>query len=1150
MKSALRKKRYLLPAAFILFFLLLVLAPFIISTSPVLGLVTSVINSRVPGTLTVQSWLVGWQQGILCQNIEYLYPERGVRVSASRLTTTRGLLELIMAPRNLGTMILESPVLVIDRAAQPGPVTETGREAEQVKANDTRPVWDRLAAELQVRNGTVKMMASKTGDEVGIRDISLNSRLEGGIIDLSLEFKALTGPGNVRAEGKINLPGRSRGWLDTMITELELVVKGYQLEDLLSAAAASSSSIPAGQGELEAGLGIKMVGIKALEVSGDVLLRELKLRGGFLGEDAPSFRQLGLKIDGGDWSGRGWQCKGFEFTADTGYFQGQGHRLDQGTVLVGKGSINLPVLFEQFPHLLHVQQEVLLESGTFDFGLEFTRNSELTDLELASEVKNIGGYNRGRSFAWDAPVTALFKGGEEKGAFLVKALRIEAPFFQADGRGDPHSFVLDVSADLQEGFREAARLFQLEWNGGGRLEMTLKGGNQGIDNARIGFEADLNISDFSLNRSDQLYIPRQDLSLVGSGLAPLALLHGRPGKLDLQLALSSWLGDVFLTLDGEKRQDKPFRGYYSTDSNFNLDSATKLLQACGKIAGDLSVNGEMLLQAAGYMDRDKLEFREFEAGILGLTIDNGSGTIIEEKKMRLAARPAIKADAPFLTLHELIVAETREEFFTTGAGVNLLDFSGRRLFLHHLTLTSRTADMRIDKLLVPDWRRPLEGLAAGAQGRIDLQLLTRWLQGAEKLSADTLLGGRLTFDLAAGGGGEKRRWSTAVQVDDFSLRRLGKEMTAGPNIAFAADIQGDLPGGSFVIDKLQVDSGLLTIAATGRTEESALREVQLQGTIQPDLAQIAVLLREGFNLDIDMSGSQEEAFFLQLPLTRDYDQLKGRARVESRLSADRLIFRGIDLHTLTLPFGYQQGKLHFEATGALNGGELFLVADSDLTLDPALIKIPEKTRVLIDVGLERPLIENLLASIHPLFGVMAEPSGHFDLRFDSFVWQIGEGEKDKGAFVGVFDLQGVSLESTGVLREILDVVGLGREPLSLADNELYCIGSKGRISCSPVRIAVAGSEIVISGSVLDNKLDYLVEVPITAKSIAGQDASLPEGLRIKVPVTGTLKEPVINRPMIENSLQDLLRLAGGNTASERKNVESLPDAGQTAPGLE
>ena len=237
--------------------------------------------------------------------------------------------------------------------------------------------------------------------------------------------------------------------------------------------------MPTGEGTLNADFRLQAVGLEGLQVSGAADFRELKLRGGFLGEDSPSFQRIRLKVDGGQWSAKSWSVKQFDLVSDTGEVHGSGQYSYEETKFAGRGRIDLPVLFDQFPHRLKLREAAFIEQGDLDFDLDLLRSTQKTSIELRAGADNLGGLYEGQPFSWTTPVAVLLDVETIDRDARINGLRLEAPFLHAEGRGDLNSFSVDATADLDQAFTDIGRLFQVE------VERFGQGGN---DHERRGFQ--------------------------------------------------------------------------------------------------------------------------------------------------------------------------------------------------------------------------------------------------------------------------------------------------------------------------------------------------------------------------------------------------------------------------------------------------------------------------------------------------------------------------------------------------------------------------------------------------------------------------------------------------------------------------------------
>jgi hypothetical protein len=188
----------------------------------------------------------------------------------------------------------------------------------------------------------------------------------------------------------------------------------------------------------------------------------------------------------------------------------------------------------------------------------------------------------------------------------------------------------------------------------------------------------------------------------------------------------------------------------------------------------------------------------------------------------------------------------------------------------------------------------------------------------------------------------------------------------------------------------------------------------------------------------------------------------------------------------------------------------------------------------------------VLKRINPVFGLLARPAGTISARMDRFSWPLAANGAAQADFSTVFNVSKIKLTSNGVLREILDIAGLGDEPLTLEQNEITCNAAKGRISCTPLKILVAESEMTMGGSVgFDGSLDYLLEVPVTSKLVGKEGYRVLKGTTLKVPIHGNSGQAIFDPDALSQAISDLLAQAAGKATG--KVIEEQVD--KILPGL-
>ena len=97
--------------------------PFLLSSNWVKNSIVSKVNSSSSAELALGDCEIGWSEGLKCTEVSY--HDEGYQVDAARLTGTQGLFSLLMAPKNLGTITVDNPVVVITQ-----PQAKSGTEGE------------------------------------------------------------------------------------------------------------------------------------------------------------------------------------------------------------------------------------------------------------------------------------------------------------------------------------------------------------------------------------------------------------------------------------------------------------------------------------------------------------------------------------------------------------------------------------------------------------------------------------------------------------------------------------------------------------------------------------------------------------------------------------------------------------------------------------------------------------------------------------------------------------------------------------------------------------------------------------------------------------------------------------------------------------
>ena len=1150
------KKRNLFITGVVLLVIVLVgLLPVILSSGGVQDLLVSRVNTQIQGALAVGGCSIGWQQGLQCNRLVYDNKKHGVHVSIPRLSSSQGLLALIVTPMNLGTVTVDDPVLVLPGsppAVKQSPVTvknntpQVSSPAATEKsspAKESAPLWDRVIVNLLVNNGIVKLAFGKEPAEIFFRNGTLDAGLASGSVHFALDLGSEDGEGTATASGFINLPTRKGALLDTLVTEINLNIMDVQVEHFI-ASIPDRENLPRARAELSSELLIKATGINTIQVSGTNMLQNVELEGGFLGEDQPRFKQVNLDLDVKRDGESSWQFPEMLLSSDLGTLALAGSYGGQSFMVKGKGEVELPILFGRLPHLFKVQPDTSLGSGGLDFNFTLEKDQQQLDITTDMALGNLAGMQKGQPFAWHSPVTLHLDGSMIDREPHVEKLLLKAPFLNLEGRGDLKDFFLNGSADLGQAVKEISRIFQLGWDADGRLRLTAEseedGDNRYVVNTRM------DIAGFSLSRQGKQVLPRHQLVFSGRLKTPGKFPNTRAEAMDLDFDLSSWPGRMNGKLDSFYRKTGQVTARYRLQTDLQLGRLSDLLHNLEILKSETTLTGTMDMEASGYFEENRVVARELDSRIDDFMLYR-QGKIFKESSVHLfTTSPVADADSE-KAVRPLELADNRATYFARGGNWNVFDTANHRIALRDLGLTSELGSLNVHRFSIEDWQQLPTTLSLKVDGKTDLGKLTPVLQQYSILMPEQTLEGNGSFAVnLAGKAGKEHTGTVQLDIDHAILSKGDKIVLTDETLSFNTRMQGILSTGDIDFETFDLQSSLLSLQAKGRLHHSGIEpNFTLSGEVTPDFSSLVSLLNSLYATDIRAAGKQKEQFSLYYPLDESAAERYRNLQFVTKLQAGYAVLSGIDLQQPVMQVSMEKGVLQAPLTADLNSGGLKISPRIDYTLAPPVATLPEAEEVLTDVQLGQPLVD-LLKRINPVLGLLARPTGTISARLDRFSWPLVARGAELADFRAVFNVSKITLVPEGALQEILDMAGLGDEPLTLDQSEIICNAARGRISCTPLKMLVAESEMTLGGSVgFNGSLDYLLEVPVTKKLVGREGYRILQGTTLKVPIRGDSDQTIFDSDALSIAISDLLGQAAGKAAG--KVIEQQVD--KILPGL-
>jgi hypothetical protein len=1163
----------------VLFGITVAILPLLLSSDWIKNSLVSKVNSGSSAELALGDCAIGWKEGLKCTEVSY--KDKGYQVDAARLTGTQGLFSLLMAPRNIGTLTVDDPVVVITQPqAKPG--TESGTEGETVasqtasafpaKAEDNggktahaeeetdKPgtwFWHKMSGKILFNRAIVKLQQGDANPQPILRNGSLDLTLASDTLklNLSLATGAEQAGGQIQAVGSAHLPSVKGELLDLMTADMQVTFKDVQVAPFLALAPAESS-VPQGQSILTSELTVRNTEGGNLVLRGPITLKEVDLTGGFLADDHPRLDQLAFELHLRRDEQKEWRLPELKMLSDFGTVDLQSSYGKQGLQAAGKGKFDLPVLFAQLPGLFRVQENLRLENGTASLAFEVTEQDKVIHLQGDATVQDLAGRQNRQPFVWKSPLSLSLNGSMTGKEPEVEKLALKADFLDIEGQGNLQHFTLKGSADLDKAVQEISRIIRFDWDAGGRLQVDLETTKETTQDSeeRYTITAKVDIADYRFSMKNKDVLPVHQLRFNGKLVTPGHFPQAKAEAADLTFDLSSWAGELKGGLTGVYRDQGQIMAHYQLDSDALLARVTELLHRFDALDQETSIAGAMKLRTTGYTEKDKLVVSTLDSRIKDFILYR-QGKILQDADLALFTTKPEPTPNVEEAVRPLEQADSKDAFFAQGGGYNLIDTKNHRLVLRNLSLNSGFADIRAEKIFLDDWQqKPAPAIKAlQVNGRSNLDKLTILLQQLGALKPEQKFGGDAVFslDLAerkeditiAGTTNRGNCGTVKLDIDQFTYRKIGEKVRGKKaeeellidrqKLVFRSRLHGDLMAGDVQFTTFDIESAPLSLQADGEFQMTGKKpHFSLNGQATPDLASLVAILNGMYPLGIEATGKKKEKFTLYYPLSpEEKEQAEINLRFAATVYADSFSKSGIDVSRLTLDTDMKQGIMAGVLKGTLNEGWLQISPRIDYTQTPPLLTMAEGEQVLTDVHLEEALTEGLLKAIHPVFGSLATPAGIINVRLDRFSLPLGEKGMEKIDFKVFFDLTGVALQPKGVLSSILDAAGYADSSLTMKNKSMTCEGVQGQVSCTPIKMTVADSEMILSGSAgMDGSLDYVVEVPVTRRLLGKKGYELLKGTTLKVPIRGTGDKPVYSREALMQASSDLLKQAAGQAA--------------------
>lgn len=1105
--------------------LLLALAPTLIGASPLRNHLLNLALASEQGTIHSGGATLGWFSSLSVRDLEVRDAEGEVLLSAPAIRLNKSLIGLLFDSARLGTIRVEQPQLWI-KLRQDGSNVEDFI-APWLEPSDSESTT-RVALDLEISGGTLYLEDQVAQQNWELREWGTTlglSTLEPTplVLKTTAAVPAVNPPGLLEVE--LTLPAD-----ESEAAQVKLLSDRFPLAMIQTLVA---RYVPETRlvGAFTSDVSGTWQGANRATVAGEALVSGLRLKAQALGQDEIVLEQLRVPCEL-TYADGNVTIEQLTAECDLGHLTVSG-RLRTASVtpqtlsadfahqpLEVHGHIDVVRLSEMLPDTLSIRDEMRLTSGDIELAFSSRQDAGTHRWNGRIVTQQLAGVSGGRPIRWEKPIELILEAHQAGEAVVVDRLTCQSEFLQITAGGTREQLTGRVHFDLN------ALVDQLE---------------QFVDfhGWQLSGMGDVNFQ-WSCSPTGAF----QAGALVGLNHFQIAG-PGRPAwveeKLSLQLAADGGLDKW--TLRNVRNASLKI---VAADDQLDLVLREPVHNVAEKTVWPLHVRlqGEL----ARWLPRVQPVVTLPEMELAGNCDLTGSVNYSSDQIQLNHLQTLIQN----FSLHGfgLHILEPKVEL----AGQGRWNMTESRLDVPTLTLASSALSVRAEQLALklPSSAPPALSGTLALQGTLDR--LQAWCEDPQRPATYRVIGEVSGHLRLARAGGET---TAQIHLDGNRLRLVEQTLSATQATSRLVWTEQELAlDGSATYretsDQLQLHKVQLTSQTLGLTGSGTINElttaqaVEMAGTLNYEMAQLMQLLEPYVGKTLRLEGRDTTPFQIKGRLTPGADDPP--AHWSQRLAG-------------SLALGWKQGQIYGLPIGParietqLGQGAVALapfkiaLADGQFASAPRLQLDPGPMQLTLPAG---PLLQQVrmtpemcdqgLKYIAPILADATRTEGRMSLDLEG--GRVPLDAPQRADVAGRLTIHHVDVMPGPLAQEFI-LLGkqieaiIHRQPPPLTLNETRALLKienqnvpfrlvEGRVYHQGIAIKTGDVVIHTHGSVgLDQTLSVVAEVPIQDRWLTGTDPVINSlrGQKIQVLISGTLRQPRLDRRSIETLAAQLLRTA-------------------------
>ncbi|MCE9603925.1 MAG: hypothetical protein K8U03_03385 [Planctomycetia bacterium] len=1121
--------------------LLLGFAPQIISRTPLLGRLIALGTADLNGTVSCGSASLSWFSTPAASAIGLTDDQGRTVATAEEVSCDRGLWSLITAPKQLGRLRVDRPLLTLLVRA------DGTTNLEEVLKKFTEPLppgvpSTKVAGAIEVVDGKAEVREEATGRSWSLDKLNGVVILPDGETPLSVDVKGTMiladGPRpwscrlnwhDTAESGKPTAPQGDIA-LDVTALPLELVhtlakrfLPGLDYAGLFSGKLIGKFDLAAEQ--------------PTAEIAGRLNVSRFALGGAKLQGDEVRLAQIDLPLKASVAENRLF-VEQFSATCDLAGLQLSGSLADYRRLFTATGAMQLLNLLAQgdgqlqarvdlakigqaMPHVLRVRDDVQITGGEIVVsavaGLDKTG---VRRRQIDLNTSGLTALSKGAVVAWQQPLQATLAIADGAAGPMIDKLSCRSDFLAVDGVNSAKSFDVSARYSLALLMQRAEQFLDFEG-----VQLAGEGTAQGSWT----YEA---ANRFNLAGTATI----DGFRLLAPGYAPWT---ERQLVVGVQ-AVGSALGFMVTSIE------QAAVGIQSEGDQLTLRTTQPSVDFA-----NLQLVVPVSLEGRGRLDTWLARIRPF-AGLPATMVAEGQAELTAVGKFRPYSdleitQSTLRAQPLRIAGYGLAVDEPNGELTlvgrytpkqTTIAEAKLMS-PGTQMTVQNLTYTTPTGrpmELKGDVALNTELARLIVPTAAVAGAPAAAAL--PW-QYAGLLNATAKL--QQTGNVTA--------MSFETIVKDFAVGQGGVALWREPQVRLLGSGIYEPDRDLASIERLELAADAIRLMATGKlTELSGACVLDGRGEATYDLARLTPIAQPYVGQGFVMEGRETQPFQFAGPLVDTRPPGTGASNGiawDKITAATRLGWDRINLYGVPIAKGNVDARL---AQGVLRTSMIDVpISEGRVRISPALRVGPEPMELAIDPGLvidhvtiTPEMANERLKFVMPIMAGVAQVGGKFSMQVQEF--RLPLHDPTAGSITGKLTVHDIEVGPGFIMQELASLVKIPSQARLTRESNVDFKMIQGRLYHQNLEFAFPEVTVRTSGSVgiADQSLSLVAEVALPAKLLGNLSAA--GGQVVRVPIGGTLSKPKLDRQafvqataqVVEQAAQQALQktLGRGETAAQ------------------